>query len=437
MSDAVEITFRADLAELESGTEEAAALIERVTGEMLRIFEQASLKEIAIAEDRNNFLYRMGEESLEQWKANATAEENAKYEAEVAWLDKKSAADKDDAAAEARDLAERQLLHQEHALALQKIDEQYAEKKRAIDQEELSEFVSAENARLQDGLKTISEEYTQHQISAQERYTLEQQLTAETYGEELKRLDALIATLTSGTKAYEDAIKQREKIEQEFAKQSESNTNQLTTEEMQKWNTLSSSIRSSFNSALNGMILGTQSWRAALGKIIDGVANAFLEMGEKMLEDWIETEIMKQVVTRSTDGATAVGEISAAAGVAGANAYAAYAAFPPLAAAMAAEAVATTMSFTSLVSLDAGAWNLRDDTVAQLHKGEMVVPENFASGMRSGRGIGGGDTHHWNYSPTVLGEKPFDLMDELSNRAGEFQDFTSRLVRDGALRFAR
>ena len=62
------------------------------------------MKEIAIAADRNDALVRLGEESLEQWKAEALAEENAKYAAELSFLAKKTAADKGDAVAEARDL---------------------------------------------------------------------------------------------------------------------------------------------------------------------------------------------------------------------------------------------------------------------------------------------------------------------------------------------
>ena len=41
MSDAVEIRFRADLSDLETGTEQAVALLGRAAEEMARAFEQA------------------------------------------------------------------------------------------------------------------------------------------------------------------------------------------------------------------------------------------------------------------------------------------------------------------------------------------------------------------------------------------------------------
>jgi hypothetical protein len=43
-----------------------------------------------------------------------------------------------------------------------------------------------------------------------------------------------------------------------------------------------------------------------------------------------------------------------------------------------------------LVSLDVGAWNIPSDMPAYLHAGEMVVPQNFAAGLRGDGGIGGG-----------------------------------------------
>ena len=131
MTDAVEIQFRADLADLEAGTEEAVALLGKAADDMARAFEQASLKEIAIASDRNDALYRLGAESLEQWKAQAVTEAEAKYAAELQFLDRKAAADKGDAAAETRDLEQRRIAYEEHVLALQKIDERTAGEKRA------------------------------------------------------------------------------------------------------------------------------------------------------------------------------------------------------------------------------------------------------------------------------------------------------------------
>src|SRR5713101_2934594 len=72
-----------------------------------------------------------------------------------------------------------------------------------------------------------------------------------------------------------------------------------------------------------------------------------------------------------------------------------------LAPAAAIAAFAGVMAFGSAVpGLAVGAWNLPNDTVAQLHAGETVMPADFASGFRSaivgggGDGPGGGDNYH-------------------------------------------
>lgn len=436
MSDAsVEISFRADLSDLESGAADAVAAIGRASDAILRIAEESSLKQIAIAEDRNDFLLRMGEESLDQWKANAIAQENAKLAAELSYLDKKSAADQAEASAEARDLEQRRTLYAAHALALQKIDEEAAERKRALDRQELSDDLSADNAKLQDGIRALDAEYKEHQISADERYRLEQTLTAQIYAEEINRLDALIAKLQQGTKAYEDAMKQRQKLEQDFTKQSEANTNRLETEEAAKWTQLSNSIRSSFNSAIDGMLFQGKTFLQGMLAIAEGVIKAFLEMGEKIAEDWIQRQIESLFMTESVQATTATTEVTTQAGIAAATAYAQYAAFPPVAEAMAAEAFAATMAW-GMPKLAMGAWDLKSDMVAELHRGEMVVPENFASGLRAnGGGFGGGDVH-MNYSPTLHAREPASLAQMLVSESSAMLAWLRRQMRNGAIGMA-
>jgi len=437
MTDAVEIRFRADLSDLETGTEEAAALISRAADEMARALEQASFKAIAIAEDRNNALYRLGVESLEQWRAQAIADADQKYVAELSFLDRKETADRNDAAAELRDGEERRIAYEDHVLALQKIDERYAEAKQAREREALAETTASDNARLQSGLRALDTEFRTHQIGVDERYRLERQLTEAIYGEELRRLDALIATLTAGTKAYEQAIREREKIERDFAKQSEANTDRLETEEARKWSELGNSIKSGFNSALDGLVFEGKSFGQFMLAVAEGIAKAFLQMGETIAENWIETAIANVATTKATGGASALGQISDAAGVAGANTFAATSAIPvvgpELAPAAAAAAVSETLSFARLVSLKTGAWELPGDALALLHKGEMVVPENFAQGFRSA-GIPATSDIHMNYAPTIHAREPASLKQLLVTESSEMLAWLQRQFRNGALR---
>ena len=436
--DAVEVRFRADLSDLEAGTEEAAALLGRAADGIARAFEQASLKEVAIATDRNDALYRLGTESLDQWRTQAIAEADTKYAAELSYIDRKETADRADAASELRDGEQRRIVYENHVLALQKIDERYAEEKQVESREVLADAISADNARLASGLRTIDNEFRTHQIGADERYRLEQQLTDQIYGEELKRLDALIATLAAGTKAYEQAIREREKIEQEFARQSQTNTDRLETEEAQKWTVLGNSIKSSFNSALDGVVFEGRTFGQFMLQVAEGVARAFLQMGETIAENWIEQQITSMFETKATQSATALGQISDAAGVAGANAVAATAAIPvvgpELAPAAGAAAASEALSFSSFLSLATGAWELPGDTLAQLHKGVMVVPENFASGFRAAAGSDRTTGVHMNYAPTINAREPASLKQMLVAESSEMLAWLQRQFRNGALR---
>ncbi|HLY04275.1 MAG TPA: hypothetical protein VKR31_00860 [Rhizomicrobium sp.] len=414
--------------ESEGQANKTAEIARRLSDAIAQAAEQLALKQISAAESANNFELQMGQESLEQWKAKAVEEADAKYNAELTYLQRKAAADKGNVVEEQKDLDQIKALHQEHANALQEIDQQYAQKKQQVDREELQEFLSAENAKLQDALRTLNAEFSEHKISADQRYQLEQQLTNEIYGEELKRLDVLLATLTQGTKAYEDAIKEREKVEQEFTKQSIANTNQLETQEAQKWTQLGNSIKSSFNSALDGMLFEGKTFGQGMLEIAEGIIKAFLNMGETIAENWIETQIASMFETKTTQGTTALGEVSDAAAVAGANAYAAYAAMPPVAAAMAADAVSTTMGFASLIALETGTNYVPRDMPAFLHRGEAVIPARYNNTNNNSSDVA------LNYSPTINSREPATLGQMLQTHGHEMHAWIRREFRNGALR---
>lgn len=80
---------------------------------------------------------------------------------------------------------------------------------------------------------------------------------------------------------------------------------------------------------------------------------------------------------------------------------------PFLAPPAAAAAFAGVMAFDALTALDAGAWEIPQNMPAFLHKGEMVVPENFASGLR-GNSVSSNAamTSNVNYSPTINLQNP-------------------------------
>jgi hypothetical protein len=142
----------------------------------------------------------------------------------------------------------------------------------------------------------------------------------------------------------------------------------------------------------------------------------------------------EQIASVNATGVAARLSVAAAAAVAAAWAFADSAMLGPpgLAAApgVATAAEASVMLFqTAIPSLAVGAWNVPQDMGANLHAGEMVIPANFASGLR---GSGGGGDTHLNYSPTVNGggSDPGSMRAQ----AGMIKSYLWHASRNGALR---
>ncbi len=222
------------------------------------------------------------------------------------------------------------------------------------------------------------------------------------------------------------------------------------------------SIGSAGRSTVTGLINGTESWQRAEQRVAGAVVDGVISMGSHIVAKWLATEMTKTSVSATGDavraaqekggsgldelitgtvikwfgmetaktgaatagatareavevtGATAgeapaalsaVGEIMRQAAVAGAGAFAATAAIPivgpVLAPAAGAAAYATVAAMAPLASFAVGAWELPVDMIAQVHKGEMIIPAGPAAAIRAGgsgsetsaTGGGSGDVH--------------------------------------------
>lgn len=154
------------------------------------------------------------------------------------------------------------------------------------------------------------------------------------------------------------------------------------------------------------------------------------------------TQLAADVSTKAESSVNAFGQINAAAGVAGANTYAAISAIPVvgpgLAPAAAAGAVTAVESFQGLVALDVGAYNVPKDMPAYIHAGEMVVPADFASGLRSGGLAAGSSTaNSLTYSPTInaggSGASMTDIERMVSKNSKQMYDYMYQMSRNGNL----
>ena len=167
---------------------------------------------------------------------------------------------------------------------------------------------------------------------------------------------------------------------------------------------LQSMLVSSFQQSLDGILSGTMTFSEAMGNIWKGIGNIFNKIIYQMVEDWIKNEALKVVTAMKTSvlvtaasvksatasmaasGAATTVEVTNSAAKGTAAAIAAYASQNPIAA-IAIGAIIGAAIYALLgnvKSAKGGYANVEmDGQMAQLHKGEMVLPQPLAEGIRN------------------------------------------------------
>lgn len=396
-----------------------------------------ALEQIKIEEDKNNSTYALGQKSMEDHLATALALENQKEAIELEYLTKKEARDAGNVLELQKDKDKELLVEEQHVAAVQKLEEQAAAQRQQMRQQESAAAAAEAQTRAQQEIAHAQAQVKLHEITQEQEFAMEANLTTELYQQDLQRLDNDNATLVAGTRAYEKYQQDRVKLTEKYNGDIQKLNDKAAEYSMQKWDQLGSSIKGSFTSAINGMILGTKTWQKALGEIIDGVATAFLKMAEDMLTQWIATELKKMLFSQTTAATSAVSQVSSAAGVAGANTFASTSAIPivgpELAPAAAAAAVGETMGFSSLAVAEKGMV-LDSDRLVSAHKEEMILPADISGGLQNLiKGGGANGESHLHFAPTINGGQA-SLKDMLAGEANHMRSWFKEQVRTGAIR---
>lgn len=218
---------------------------------------------------------------------------------------------------------------------------------------------------------------------------------------------------------------------------------------------LFATMEKSSDSAIAAMIKGTENWHQATLKIIQDLEIKFVQLNASKLLHELATNVLglQEVRARNAaeiassqekNDAIAASDVTAANASAGSHAAAlikqigsdaaaAYAGvyanlspiLGPVAAVPAGAAYASVAAMEGLVSLDVGAWNLGSDMIAQLHQGEMVIPQTFAEGLRGGSGPGGD-----NYTININAIDTQTGAQFLKNNASQIASILSSQVRN-------
>ena len=396
-----------------------AGAARRLADEIAQSDEQLALKQIAAAQQANNFDLTMGRRVSRHGRNMRKKMPTRNSTRNINTSRRRKRPTK---AMPRRSNAIRNQLksaYQDYKNQLATIDQQYLEKKRQQSLSTLADQTQANNTEYQDTVSKLNLEVNDHQISAQQRAQAETALAKTVEQQELAMLTAAYTNEDGTVTLTAAAIKQRQQIIDTFNRRQETADDQLVNEEQQRWKTLGNSIESSFNSAIDSMLFQGKTFEQGMVQIAQGVLKAFISMIEKIAEEWIEGQITALFTTKTTQQTAALSQVTMEAGVAAATAYAQWAAFPPLAEAMAADAFANTMAWGSAAGLAVGAWEIPQDMRAIIHKGEMVVPRTFAEGLRANGGLTAGGGVNLHYGPTINSREPATLAQMLARESSE------------------
>jgi len=428
-------------------TEKKNSAAQKAAEELATIEEKAAAERIKREQQTDDTLLKLGLETYQDYENNTIKHENELYNIQMQAIDRKEKADAGDKAKLAQDEAEREVLTQQHLARLEKITDDAMVHAQKVRDEDLKSFINDQEAELSAALKGIDDEYKAHEISAQDRRDMEVALTRDIEAQVLARFDADHASLVKGTDEWRKAMTEREALVRKFNADVIKADTELRQEEQAQWTTLTNSIENSFKSAIDGMLFQGKTFAQGMQQIASGILQSFVDLGMKMLTDWIKTLALELLHHNTTQAAktastvaantaqttavtagqvaqtTAVGAaqaaqttavataqvaqaaaliasstlaMQAAVALAGANGVASFAlapwpidvGAPEFGASMAAAAGA--FAFAGGAGFAQGAWDIPGDMNARIHQGEMILPKPFAEDFRNKASANGG-----------------------------------------------
>jgi len=196
---------------------------------------------------------------------------------------------------------------------------------------------------------------------------------------------------------------------QRFQSEKENLDSRAVQTSQRTWQSLMQPIQRAFDTSITGMILGTTTLQKAVANIAQSILAEFVNLGVKMVTNWIASELAMSTATEADAAArTAASGEGLAAGLAikaanaiksiatdSAQAFSGIFAFlapimGPAAAGPAAAGEATVMAAASGIASAAGGWMVPSDQLAMVHQNEMILPANISQGLQNMISANGG-----------------------------------------------
>jgi phage-related minor tail protein len=330
------------------------------------------------------------------------------------------------------------------------------ERQQAI-QQQTAAAISAAQAELAIKTDRINAALSLDQTHWREAISQQAAANQQEYQQELDLLNKELALLDIKSKEHARVNTEIEKLQQRHELEMQKLNERAALDNQRMWQTRLRPVSQAFSTAINGMIQGTQTLRQTLAHIGDSILAKFVETGLNMVVHWAANEGAKTTATtigtasrtaieataaatsKATDAATGKSQITSAAATGAAKAYQAIVGIPyvgPILAPIAAGvAFAGIEAFAGQLASARGGWDRVpfDGAMTELHKDEMVLPADLATGVRSmiasgaSGGSGGG-------GPTVV--KAFDarsFKEYLRRNPGELASGMKRAQQRGHL----
>lgn len=277
-------------------------------------------------------------------------------------------------------------LHKKQATDLRALEMQRIDSEKVIDMQELEQ--KRANLSLQESMGQISKQTELVQL---------RQLKEEEHQIELQSLQQKLELIKeeglARQKVLDDIALLKQKHNTDMVKEDQKAFNQIKAT-MQN---IFSPITSAFNTAINGIIMGTTTLKEAMANLAQSILLSFVNMGVQLLMNWIATQLAILIFGKTT----AQEEGMAQAGAGAAAAMASVAAIPYVGWAMAPAVGESHFALAAgLVQAGASAEGGYDipagvNPVVQTHQKEMILPAEQADvirGMAANGGPGGGMT---------------------------------------------
>jgi len=161
-------------------------------------------------------------------------------------------------------------------------------------------------------------------------------------------------------------------------------TSTTVRDQTQQWNGVFTAMNRGFASTVTSMTTSSRSLQQGIARVLDQILADFLRMLERMVATWVAQHTFMQVFGIGSQKAATAANIGSSAAEGAAAAYASAAAIPvvgwSIAPAVAAEAYGNILGFEALNAFSAGGI-VPDDSLAFVHKNEMVLPSSLSSGL--------------------------------------------------------